>query len=366
MPQVTVLGGGQLGRMLGLAAVPMGVRVQFLDPGTDAPAGVVGPVITGTLDDVAAAQRAAEGAAVVTYEWEGVPAATARALVAAGYAVHPNPDVLEVAQDRLHEKTRARELGIGTPEFVAVDTAADLDAAVATLGLPLVLKTRHGGYDGKGQSVLQTQDDVAVAKTQLAVPMIAEAFVPFDRELSIVAARGADGSIACWPVVENEHRDGILRITRAPARRHDDELQRRSEACIRPLLDAYDYVGVCCVELFDVGGLLLMNEIAPRVHNSGHWSIEGARTSQFENHMRAVLGWPLGETDAIGCSAMVNCIGTLPAAEAICAVPGAHFHDYGKAPRPARKLGHVTVTAPDPQALESRLAAVRDLVKDDG
>ncbi|MGQ0823578.1 MAG: 5-(carboxyamino)imidazole ribonucleotide synthase [Actinomycetota bacterium] len=365
MPQVTVLGGGQLGRMLAWAGVPLGVSVRFLDPNADAPAGALGSVVVGPLDDLSAAHRAAEGAAVVTYEWEGVPATTVRALAASGYVVHPGPGVLEMAQDRLAEKQRCRALGIPTTDFAAVDCAADLDCAVAQLGLPIVLKTRRGGYDGKGQRVFASAADGARARGELGgVPMIAEAFVDFDRELSILAARGADGKIRCWPVVENDHRDGILRVTRAPAPRLDVALQTRAEACIVPLLDAYDYIGVCCVELFDTNGTLLVNEIAPRVHNSGHWTIEGARTSQFENHLRAVLGWPIGETAALGSSAMLNCIGTLPAAEAVSTVAGAHFHDYGKAARPGRKLGHITVTAPDDATLQTRVDAASRFLKD--
>ncbi|HYL50826.1 MAG TPA: ATP-grasp domain-containing protein, partial [Acidimicrobiia bacterium] len=210
---------------------------------------------------------------------------------------------------------------------------------------------------GKGQAVLREPADMDGAWARLGgVPLLLEAFVPFDRELSIVGVRGRDGDVRCWPAVQNEHRDGVLRVTRAPATGLDDALQARAEACIRPLLDDLAYVGVVCVELFDVAGELLANEIAPRVHNSGHWTIEGAETSQFENHVRAVLDMPLGSTVARGPAAMVNCIGTMPDTDAVLRVPGAHLHDYGKEPRPGRKLGHVTVTAPDARTLEERLA----------
>jgi 5-(carboxyamino)imidazole ribonucleotide synthase len=362
--QVTVLGGGQLGRMLGLAGIPLGLSFRFLDPTPGAPAGAVGPVVTGALDDLAAAGEAAAGAAVVTYEWEGVPADTARHLGARA-PVWPPPRALEVAQDRLAEKEACRALGIGTAPYRAVDTRADLDAAVRDIGLPAVCKTRRGGYDGKGQHVLHSRADVDAAWARLGgVPLILEGFVPFERELSIVAVRGRDGEVRCWPVVENEHADGILRVTRAPAPGHDAALQRRAEACIVPLLEELGYVGVGCVELFDAGGTLLANEIAPRVHNSGHWTIEGAQTSQFENHLRAVLGWPLGATDVRGASAMVNCIGTMPDRDAVLAVPGAHLHDYGKQARPGRKLGHVTVTAPDERRRDEILDMVRQIVRD--
>jgi 5-(carboxyamino)imidazole ribonucleotide synthase len=355
---VAVLGGGQLGRMLGLAGIPLGVSFAFLDPGAEAPAAAVGDLVVGALDDVDAAQRSAKGADVVTFEWEGVPATTARALEAIA-PVRPTPRALDISQDRVTEKDALRALGIATAPYRAVATRAELIDAVDAFGLPAVLKTRRGGYDGKGQAQFRTEADVDVAWDALGgVPLVLEGFVGFDRELSILAVRAGDGEVRCWPAVENIHRDGILRLTRAPAADAD---QADAEACIRPLLEDLDYIGVCCVELFDVGGTLLANEIAPRVHNSGHWTIEGAETSQFENHMRAVTGLPLGSTATRGPSAMVNCIGTMPDRDAVLRVPGAHLHDYGKAPRPGRKLGHVTVTAPDVATLETRLAVVQPL-----
>ena len=357
-----MLGGGQLGRMLGLAGVPLGLEFKFLDPSPEAPAAAVGELVVGGLDDVAAAASAAKGATVVTYEWEGVPADTARAL-AADVPVLPSPAALEVSQDRLDEKQMLQSLGIATAPFRAVDDRAALDLAVADLGLPAVLKTRRGGYDGKGQALLRSPADVDTAWNSLGgVPLILEGFVAFRRELSIIAVRGRDGAIACWPVVENSHDAGILRLTRAPAPAVDAALQARAEACVRPLLETLDYVGVLCVELFDVGDTLLANEMAPRVHNSGHWTIEGADTSQFENHLRAVLGWPLGSTAARGVSAMVNCIGGLPDRAAVLAIPGVHLHDYDKAPRRGRKVGHVTVNATEPAAFEAALARVQALV----
>ena len=363
MTQVTVLGGGQLGRMLGLAGIPLGLSFRFLDPSPDAPAQAVGDLVVAGLDDEAAAGKAADGSDVVTYEWEGVPAATA---YAAGRTVpvRPSPTALELSQDRLIEKSAFRAHGIATAPFRAVADRASVDAAIAEIGLPAVLKTRRGGYDGKGQAVLRAPADADAALAELGgVPLILEGFVPFQRELSIVAVRGLDGEVASWPVVENAHEGGILRLTRAPAPGTDTSLQTRAEGCIRPLLEALDYVGVACVELFDVDGELLANEIAPRVHNSGHWTIEGADTSQFENHLRAVLGWPLGSTAERGASAMVNCIGALPDRDAVLAIPEAHLHDYEKAPRRARKVGHVTVCATDPRALEPRLARVQELVR---
>jgi 5-(carboxyamino)imidazole ribonucleotide synthase len=341
--------------MLGLAGIPLGHTFSFLDPVAGAPAAVVGELLVGALDDVDAARLVAKDADVVTYEWEGVPAATAHALDATT-SVFPTPAALDVSQDRLVEKRALRELGIETAPFVAVDSYDELRAAAETVGLPAVLKTRRGGYDGKGQAVIRSAGDIDAAWASLGgVPLILEGFVAFDRELSILAVRGRDGEIRAWPVVENTHRDGILRVTRAPA---TNASQAAAEACITPLLESLDYVGVCCVELFDIGGTLLANEIAPRVHNSGHWTIEGAQTSQFENHVRAVTGMPLGETAARGPCAMVNCIGAMPDTGAVLRIPGTHLHEYGKAPREGRKLGHVTITAPDAAVLAERLAPV--------
>jgi 5-(carboxyamino)imidazole ribonucleotide synthase len=366
-PVIAVLGGGQLGRMLALAGIPLDVRFRFLDPVDAAPASAVGDLVVGPLGDEDALTRVARDATVVTYEWEGVPADAARFL-AGDVPVRPGARSLEVSQDRLTEKETFRRLGIATPAFAAVDDRAGLDDAVdAVGGLPAVLKTRRGGYDGKGQAVLQAPADLGAAWAELGgVPLILESLVPFDRELSVLAVRGVDGAMACWPLVENHHERGILRTSRAPAPGVDDRLQARGEQLAAGLLDDLDHVGVLAVELFEVGGELLANEIAPRVHNSGHWTIEGAVTSQFENHVRAVLGWPLGSTAARGPSAMVNCIGVMPSRDAVLAVPGAHLHDYGKAPRRGRKLGHVTVVADDDDELARRVDAVRKVVSSDG
>jgi 5-(carboxyamino)imidazole ribonucleotide synthase len=364
---MAVLGGGQLGRMLALAGIPLDVAFRFLDPGDGAPAGAVGDLVVGPLGDEAALAEVARGADVVTYEWEGVPADAARFL-ARDLPVRPGARSLEVSQDRLSEKEAFRRLDIATPAVAAVDDRASLDAAVdAVGGLPAVLKTRRGGYDGKGQEVLRAPGDVARAWSVLGgQPLILESLVPFDRELSVLAVRGVDGEVACWPLVENHHEGGILRVSRAPAPGLDDALQQRAETVATRLLSDLDHVGVLAVELFDLGSELLANEIAPRVHNSGHWTIEGADTSQFENHVRAVLGWPLGSTAACGPSVMVNCIGVMPSRDAVLAIAGAHLHDYGKAPRLGRKLGHVTVTADDDEELEVRLDAVRAVIDSGG
>jgi 5-(carboxyamino)imidazole ribonucleotide synthase len=361
-PLVAVLGGGQLGRMLALAGIPLGLEFRFLDPSREAAAGALGLLVVGELGDETALAHVTEGAAVVTYEWEGVPADGARFVAATGRPVLPPPIALDVAQDRLREKELCRRLGIGTPEFAAVDDRADFERAVKELGVPAVLKTRRGGYDGKGQVVLREPGDMEHAWSALGgVPLVLESYVPFDRELSVLAVRCREGTTACWPLVENHHDGGILRRSLAPAPGLNAAIQASGEQLVGKLLDELGYVGVLAVELFDVHGELLVNEVAPRVHNSGHWTIEGAVTSQFENHLRAILGWPLGSTDAIGVNAMVNCVGALPDPDAVLAVPGAHFHDYGKAPRAGRKVGHVTITAPDADELAARVSRLAGL-----
>ncbi|HEV2309370.1 MAG TPA: 5-(carboxyamino)imidazole ribonucleotide synthase, partial [Acidimicrobiia bacterium] len=316
-PLVGVLGGGQLGRMLGLAGIPLGLEFRFLDPAAAAPGAAVGSLRVASLGDEAAAAALADGCDVVTYEWEGVPVATARA-AGTRAPVRPGLEPLGVAQDRLAEKTRLAHLDVAVAPFALVDDAAALPGAVERIGLPAVLKTRRGGYDGKGQRVLRSGDDLAGAFDALGGgPLLLEGLVAFERELSIVAVRGLDGETACYPLVETEHEEGILRVVRAPAPRVTAARQADAEAIARRLLDDLEYVGVLAVELFERDGELLANELAPRVHNSGHWTIEGADTSQFENHLRAVLGWPLGSTAARGHSAMVNAIGSLPDAAAV-------------------------------------------------
>ncbi len=361
-PLVAVLGGGQLGRMLALAGIPLGLDFRFLDPAGDAAAGALGRLVVGALGDETALARVSDGAAVVTYEWEGVPAAGARFVAATGTPVLPPPVALDVSQDRLREKEVCRRLGIGTPEFAVVDDRAGLERAVEELGTPAVLKTRRGGYDGKGQAVLREPRDVERAWTELGgVPLVLESHVPFDRELSVLAVRGRDGATACWPLVENHHEGGILRRSLAAAPDVPAQVQLAAERLVGRLLDDLDYTGVLAVELFDVHGELLVNELAPRVHNSGHWTIEGAVTSQFENHLRAVLGWPLGSTDPVGVSAMVNCVGALPDRVDVLSIPGAHFHDYGKTARPGRKVGHVTITAAGVDELRARVERLAGL-----
>lgn len=355
MTTIGILGGGQLGRMLALAGHPLGYSFVVLTPDAHSPSEPVAQTIIAPYEDPGALDELVERCDVVTYEFENVPDAAVEHLEGR-IPVRPSRRAMEVASDRLAEKTLFVELEIPTVPFRQVDSSADLDAAVAALGLPAVLKTRRLGYDGKGQRVLRHASDVEGAFTGLgAVPQILEGFVDFKRELSIIAVRGLDGEVAFYPLVENRHEGGILRFTRAPAPDVSPALREKAEGYARRLLENLDYVGVIALELFDDGDELLANEIAPRVHNSGHWSIEGAETSQFENHLRAIAGAPLGSTAARGQSAMINLIGDAPKPLSIQAVPGAHLHLYGKSPRPGRKLGHVTVTADDAKTLDARV-----------
>jgi len=342
---IGILGGGQLGYMLALAGYPLDLHFRFLDPSPQAPVGRIATRVTAEYTDFDALEKFAHGLALVTYEFENVPVEAARFLQKI-VPVYPPPQALEVAQDRLSEKSLFQKLAIPTTEFAAVHSAKGLQDAVRKLGLPAILKTCRLGYDGKGQWVLRTTEDVeAVRKEFPSTPLILEKFVKFSRELSILAVRGRSGETAFYPLVENHHRDGILRLSLAPAPNLAAKLQAEAEAAARRVLEALDYVGVLAIELFEYDGRLLANEMAPRVHNSGHWSIEGAVTSQFENHLRAVSGLPLGDTRTAGHSAMLNLIGELPESAEILGVSDAHLHVYGKSLRPGRKVGHVTLRA---------------------
>lgn len=362
-PVLGVLGGGQLARMLALAATPLGVSTLVVDGHADACAGDAAPLVVADWDDYTALAEFAARVDAVTFDFENVPAETARWL-AERVAVAPVPDALAVAQDRLTEKTLFRECGLHTPDFVAVDTREGLDQALAVVGVPAILKTRRFGYDGKGQFRLHTPADADAAWAELGAQaatngLILEAFVPFERELSVIAVRGRDGDFRTWPLTGNWHVDGVLSMSLAPAP-DIERLQVRATELARTLADRLGYVGVFALELFVKDGELLGNEMAPRVHNSGHWTIEGAHTSQFENHVRAVLGMPLGDTGARGMSAMFNWIGAMPESAPVLGAVDAHWHDYGKLARPGRKVGHATVCAPDAATLAGRLAQISD------
>jgi 5-(carboxyamino)imidazole ribonucleotide synthase len=364
---VGVLGGGQLGRMLALAGLPLGLRFRFLEPQQPAPVDGLGEVIRAAYDDPDALRRFAKGLDVVTYEFENVPDSTAL-LLDGLLPVHPAAGALRTAQDRFAEKQAFERLGIPTPGYHPVDSRPALEEAIGRVGIPSVLKTRRFGYDGKGQFVIDSPARVDAAWTALGprgsahAHLLLEAFVPFTRELSILGARSRDGDVVFYPVVENEHRDGILHLTQAPAPVMTDALEARAQGYLRALMEARGYVGVLALELFHKGDELLANEMAPRVHNSGHWTQDGARTSQFENHLRAVCGLPLGATEALGYAGMLNLIGTLPPIEAVLGIPGARLHLYGKEPRPGRKLGHVNVLASDPAGVRATLERVAALL----
>ncbi len=356
---IGVLGGGQLGRMLALAGYPLGLRFRFLDPAPEAPVEDLAELITARFEDTAALDAFAHGLDAVTYEFENVPAA-AVAHLSSRSRVSPPLAALTSAQDRLAEKQAFRSLAIPTNPSHPVDSRPSLDEAIAAVGLPAVLKTRRGGYDGKGQAVLRSPADADPAWAALAgVPLLLEGLVHFSREVSQVAVRGHDGDIRFYPLAENHHHGGILRLSLAPAPGTSPAVRAAAEDAVRRVMEHFDYVGVLAIEFFQAGDALLANEMAPRVHNSGHWTIEGARTSQFENHLRAVAGWPLGDAEAVGHSAMVNLIGTPPDTAAVLSVHGAHLHLYGKSPRPGRKLGHVTVWADTPEERDERLARLR-------
>lgn len=357
-----VIGGGQLGRMLALAGMPLGLRFRFLEPSEDPSVRGLGQIVVAPYDAPTGLEAFARGLSAVTYEFENVPVDAARHL-ARTVRVDPTPDALELAQDRLVEKEGFQGMGIGTAPWRPVDSREELERAIEDLGLPAVLKTRRFGYDGKGQEVLEGRGDVEAAWERLGGrPLILEGFVDFRRELSILAVGGRDGRVRCYPLVENEHRDGILVRSRAPAPSVAPETAAEARRIAEKVLGSLGYVGVLAIELFDTADGLLANEMAPRVHNSGHWTQDGAVSSQFENHVRAVAGLPLGSTDALGPSAMVNLLGTVPDVTRLLELPGVHLHLYDKAPRPGRKLGHVNVRAGSDDELEELLERVVEVV----
>ena len=361
MTTVGILGGGQLARMLALSGAPLGLRFLVMDTVSDACAGQFSPLIVGDYRDEKALAEFASRVDVATFDFENVPAESARWL-SERVPVFPNPGALAIAQDRLAEKNLFRELGIPVPEFADIVSREDLDAAVEQLGTPCILKTRRLGYDGKGQFRIKSPADTELAWSALgaqaaSVGLILEGFVVFDRELSVVAVRGRDGEFRTWPLTENWHVDGVLSASLAPAM-VDDALAATAMRHARVLAERLDYVGVFALELFCRDGELLANELAPRVHNSGHWSIEGSETSQFQNHLRAVLGLPLGDTRMVGHACMLNWIGAMPDANAVLRESGGHWHDYGKESRAGRKVGHATLRADDATELARALQSV--------
>lgn len=358
--KIGVIGGGQLGRMMALAGTPLGMDFAFLDPAPDACAQALGEHIRADYGDQDHLRQLADEVDLVTFEFESVPAETV-AFLSQFVPVYPSASALRIARDRWFEKSMFKDLGIPTPAFADVQSQADLEAAVAAIGLPAVMKTRTLGYDGKGQKVLRQPQDVAGAFAELgSVPCILEGFVPFTGEVSLVAVRARDGETRFYPLVHNTHVGGILNLSVASS---DHPLQALAEDYVGRVLDKLDYVGVLAFEFFEVDGGLKANEIAPRVHNSGHWTIEGAECSQFENHLRAVAGLPLGSTAKVGESAMLNFIGTVPPVEKIAAIADCHLHHYGKAFKAGRKVGHATLRCADMATLRARIAEVEALIQ---
>jgi 5-(carboxyamino)imidazole ribonucleotide synthase len=338
---IGIVGAGQLGQMLALAGYPLGFDFLFVDRSAEVPAARIAPVLTGELSDPALLGELARRTDVISIDWENVDV-TALARAARDTRFAPPLRAVAVAQDRLSEKKAFVKLSIPTTRYDTVDDRAGLERAVTRIGLPGILKTRRLGYDGKGQQMLRTAADIDRAWDSLGkVPLLYEEFVPFDYEVSIIGARSRSGAIAIYPLNRNYHLDGILRLTLAPW--PVPRLARIAAAHLKRVLQAFNYVGVLTIEYFVHRGRLIANEMAPRVHNSGHWTIEGAVTSQFENHVRAIAGLPLGDPSARGHSAMINLIGTIPRPDRFLREPGVHWHDYGKQPRKGRKLGHCTL-----------------------
>ncbi|MGV8842015.1 MAG: 5-(carboxyamino)imidazole ribonucleotide synthase [Pseudomonas sp.] len=360
--KIGVIGGGQLGRMLALAGTPLGMDFVFLDPAPDACAGALGEHIRADFSDQAHLRQLAEEVDLVTFEFESVPAETV-AFLSQFVPVYPAANALRIARDRWLEKSLFQTLGIPTPAFADVQSQAELDAAVATIGLPAVLKTRTLGYDGKGQKLLRKAREVRDAFAELgSVPCILEAFVPFSGEVSLIAVRGLDGETRFYPLIHNSHDHGVLHLSVASSAH---PLQALAEDYVGRVLSELDYVGVLAFEFFEVDGGLKANEIAPRVHNSGHWTIEGAECSQFENHLRAVAGLPLGSTAKLGESAMLNFIGSVPPLAQVIAIQDCHVHHYGKAFKVGRKVGHATLRSANRSTLDRQITAVETLIGTD-
>jgi 5-(carboxyamino)imidazole ribonucleotide synthase len=360
---VGIVGGGQLGRMLALAGYPLGLEFLCLDPSADAPAGRVAPLLHGAFTDTRLLTRLARECEVITFDWENVSVAGLAGLARRHRArIYPPIAALATGQDRVAEKRLFERLRIPTTRWHTVGSRRELTRALAAIGVPGVLKTRRLGYDGKGQAVIRTPGDAERAWAELgSAPLLYEEWVPFECEVSIIGARSRRGEIAVYPLCGNVHGAGVLRLTRAPY--GPPRWQRRARRYLERALSYFRYSGILTIEFFVRRGQLIANEMAPRVHNSGHWTIEGATTSQFENHLRAILGLPLGDTRARGFSAMVNLIGKLPPRARLLQLPGLHLHDYGKQPRPGRKMGHCTVVEPTAAARDAR---ARALLKDLG
>ena len=356
--RIGIIGAGQLGQMLGFAARNLGSQCRFIDPADNPPAAVCGDVMQRPFDDANALATLAAECDVITYEFENVPVEALR-LIDDKVPVYPPVAALRHAQDRLNEKRLFASLDIPLPGYLAIDTRSEMAVAAAKLNLPMVIKTRRLGYDGKGQFVVREQRDLDAAWKLLGdQPLIAEQWVPFDFEVSCIGVRNVAGEVAIYPLSHNVHIDGMLRTSKSPLAA--PALVEKASGYMRRLLEHLDYVGVLALELFVQGNALLANEFAPRVHNSGHWTIEGSRTSQFENHLRAIMNMPLGSTASRGHAGMVNLIGEIPAA--VRALEIGQLHDYGKTPRHGRKLGHITVIEDHADARDALLELIDETV----
>ena len=359
--KVGIVGAGQLGRMLALAGYPLGLSCLFLDRSDDAPGAQVAPILVGDLEDPGKLLELAERSDVVTFDWENISGAALAPLEKAT-SIRPPRKALEISQDRLLEKALFRSFKIPVAAHAAVDSKEDLVRAVHRLGSHGVLKTRRMGYDGKGQYLLRHAEDIDAAWAHIgASGLIYEQFQRFSREVSIIGARSAAGEIVYYPLSSNTHSGGILRYSVAPF--INRTLERTARRCLKKLMESLGYVGVLTIEFFVVKGRLIANEMAPRVHNSGHWTIEGCITSQFENHLRAICGLPLGSTRALGHTAMINFLGKMPQMARLLAIEGLGFHDYGKEPRPGRKLGHCSITRARARDRNQALADALQLVQ---
>jgi 5-(carboxyamino)imidazole ribonucleotide synthase len=361
MTRVGIVGAGQLGRMLALSGYPLGVRSLFLDRGSDTPGAQVAPSLVGELEDPALLAELASRSDVVTFDWENISGAALEPLEKIT-RVRPPRAALEVSQDRLAEKALFTRLKIPVAVHAAIASRAELLQAARDIGLPGVLKTRRLGYDGKGQFVLREPKDVELAWAAIGdADLIYEKFQDFSREISLVGARSAEGKTVFYPLSANTHGGGILRYSVAPF--SSAQLERSAKNYLKRVMSALDYIGVLTIEFFVVKGRLVANEMAPRVHNSGHWTIEGCVTSQFENHLRAVCDMPLGSTRPLGHTAMINFLGLMPPRERLLALEGLAYHDYGKTPRPGRKLGHCTILKRSPKERDAALVNALKLVE---
>jgi 5-(carboxyamino)imidazole ribonucleotide synthase len=363
-PRVGIIGAGQLGRMLALAAYPLGLQCRFVDAHANAPGGQLAPIRVAALDDAAALEALAMEVDVLTFDIENVSVEALESLQAI-VPVCPAPTIVALAQDRLAEKQLFAELDIPAAAYCVIDELADLERAAAELGFPIVLKARRLGYDGRGQRLVHTMDALRAAWDELGTcPAIAEAWVQFSAEVSLIGARNGKAEARFYPLTENRHRDGMLATSIAPF--VDPGLQQLAETWMTAMLHRFDYRGILTIEFFVTAQGLVANEIAPRVHNSGHWTIEGAETSQFENHLRGILGLPLGSTRSRGVAAMRNLVGQMPPRALLLGIDGLHLHDYGKSPRPQRKLGHCTLLDRDRDSAVERLTALESALGDHG